>query len=387
MPESEEKPLVVIRSLVYNHEPYLRDCLEGFVMQQTTFPFVAVVHDDCSTDGSAAIIREYAEKYPHIVKPVFETENQYSKHDGSLRRAMDEACGKYGAKYIALCEGDDCWTDPRKLQKQVDFLEAHPEYTMVCSNAKVTTPEKVLEKEDFENMGWHQYTKECDIPTEDTISKGGWLIHTASIVYRYGLKDKYPDACKKTTAGDYTLQMFAALNGNIHFFPEQMVVYRFQTANSWTEREKRQSYEGRAYALMREIDMLLSLNEYSSGQYSSAFYYRITSSVWRLLREFPERAADIRASFGKHLHYGKTKDAFGQPSGLVASLAFLFKRACYYPYYPNTQFPALLLPFLRPFYSYSHHKSSIRIGRLPLITFVNRPASRDSIYVCGVKVR
>lgn len=95
MPESEEKPLVVIRSLVYNHEPYLRDCLEGFVMQQTTFPFVTVVHDDCSSDNSASIIREYAEKYPHIIKPVYETENQYSKHDGSLRRAMDEACGKY----------------------------------------------------------------------------------------------------------------------------------------------------------------------------------------------------------------------------------------------------------------------------------------------------
>lgn len=72
-------PIVAIRCTVFNHEPYLRDCLEGFVMQQTNFPFVAIVHDDASTDGSAAIIREYAEKYPHIIKPIFETENQFSK--------------------------------------------------------------------------------------------------------------------------------------------------------------------------------------------------------------------------------------------------------------------------------------------------------------------
>ena len=124
------KPLVAINCLVYNHEPYLRDCFEGFVMQQTNFPFVAIVHDDASMDGSAAIIREYEEKYPHIFKPIYETENQYSKRDGSLDRIMDEAINATDAKYVAMCEGDDYWTDPLKLQKQVDFLEANPEFSM-----------------------------------------------------------------------------------------------------------------------------------------------------------------------------------------------------------------------------------------------------------------
>lgn len=87
----EDQLKVIIRCLVYNHEPYLRDCLEGFVMQQTNFPFKAVVHDDASTDNSAAIIREYAEKYPHIIEPIYETENQYSKHDRSLGRIMNAA--------------------------------------------------------------------------------------------------------------------------------------------------------------------------------------------------------------------------------------------------------------------------------------------------------
>lgn len=128
----EEPILVAIHCLVYNHEPYLRDCFEGFVMQKTNFRFVAIVHEDCSTDNSAAIIREYEAKYPDIFRPIYETENQYSKHDGSLGRIMNEAIDATGAKYIAMCEGDDYWTDPYKLQKQVDIMESHPEYGCCC---------------------------------------------------------------------------------------------------------------------------------------------------------------------------------------------------------------------------------------------------------------
>lgn len=124
----KDEVVVSIRCLAYNHEPYIRQCLDGFVMQKTNFKVEVIVHDDASTDGTAAIIREYAEKYPELIKPIFETENQYSKHDGSLRRIMNEACI---GKYIAMCEGDDYWIDPYKLQKQVDFLEEHPEYYVV----------------------------------------------------------------------------------------------------------------------------------------------------------------------------------------------------------------------------------------------------------------
>lgn len=125
--------LVAIKCWVYNHELYLRDCFEGFVNQKTNFRFVVIAHDDASTDGSAAIIREYAERYPDIFRPIYETENQYSKHDGSMRRIMNSAIEQTGAKYVALCEGDDFWTDPLKLQKQVDFLETHPDYGCCCT--------------------------------------------------------------------------------------------------------------------------------------------------------------------------------------------------------------------------------------------------------------
>ncbi len=123
-------PLVAIDCRTYNQEKYIKDTLEGFVMQKTNFPFVAIVHDDASKDNTPNIIREYADRFPNIILPILETENQYSKRDGSLTRVLKEACRKSGAKYIALCEGDDYWTDPNKLQMQVDFLESHPEYSM-----------------------------------------------------------------------------------------------------------------------------------------------------------------------------------------------------------------------------------------------------------------
>ena len=107
-------------------------------MQQTSFPFEAIVHDDVSTDGSAAIIREYAEKYPDIIKPIYETENQYSKHDGSLRRIMDAAIHP-AAKYVAVCEGDDYWTDPHKLQLQVDFWNLTPTIPFQFTNIRCGT--------------------------------------------------------------------------------------------------------------------------------------------------------------------------------------------------------------------------------------------------------
>ena len=124
------RPLVVISCITYNHAPYLAQCLEGFVMQKTNFPFVALVHDDASLDGTAEILREYAEKYPDIIKPICDPTNRYS--DKSLDLIMNEWINAYEPKYIAMCEGDDYWIDPLKLQKQVDFLEANPEYSFCC---------------------------------------------------------------------------------------------------------------------------------------------------------------------------------------------------------------------------------------------------------------
>lgn len=97
-------------------------------MQKTDFPFEAIVHDDCSTDATASIIKEYASKYPSIIKPIIEKENLYSKKDGSLNKIM---LSHTRGQLVAYCEGDDCWIDPLKLQKQVDIFRNDPRVTMV----------------------------------------------------------------------------------------------------------------------------------------------------------------------------------------------------------------------------------------------------------------
>lgn len=128
-------PLVSISCITYNHAHYIKDALEGFLMQQTNFPFEVLIHDDCSTDGTDKIIREYAERYPDIIKPMYETVNQYSqgKPIGSMIWNIPRAKGKY----IAICEGDDYWSDALKLQKQVDFLEANPSYGLCFTDFNI----------------------------------------------------------------------------------------------------------------------------------------------------------------------------------------------------------------------------------------------------------
>lgn len=215
---NDDKILVSIRCLVYNHEPYLRQCLDGFVMQKTNFRFEAVVHDDASTDGSAAIIREYAEKYPDIIKPIYETENQYSKHDGSLSRIMKEACC---GKYIAMCEGDDYWIDPLKLQKQVDFMESHPDYSMCFHRARI---ENEINKFD---VFIHCTTIEDMDYTGDELFKT-WTVPTASMMLRHEVFNYKNMADKRILYGDIILILRCAEYGKVRGMSSEMSVYRIQ---------------------------------------------------------------------------------------------------------------------------------------------------------------
>lgn len=232
-----KKVMVAIRCITYNHEAYIRDALEGFIMQKTNFPFVAIVHDDASTDGTADIIREYAAKYPDIIKPIYETENQYSKHDGSLRRIMTAACESYGAKYYALCEGDDYWTDPLKLQKQVDFLETHPDYSMCFHNAIVHYENSDIKDQPFSILNSKEY---C----EEELSSN-WLGATASFVFRKTVYDSnfYKKVAKSNRfiVGDYPLLLCCIRSGRIFAFEECMSVYRINPGG-WTQ-QKHSAYK------------------------------------------------------------------------------------------------------------------------------------------------
>lgn len=211
--------LVAIRCITYNHESYIRDALEGFIMQQTDFPFVAIVHDDASTDKTADIIREYAEKYPDIIKPIYETENQYSKQGNPLGKIMQDAIEQSGAKYVAMCEGDDYWIDPHKLQKQVDFLESHPEYGMCYTRVKRYDQKRKEFKTEF---GGVNETFESLIVNN--------TIPTLTTVIRTNLIHSYTQEIKPEThnwlMGDYPKWLYIAANSKIKFFPEVTGIYR-----------------------------------------------------------------------------------------------------------------------------------------------------------------
>ena len=134
-----KETLVSIRCVTYNQEKYISQALDSFLMQKTNFPFEIVVHDDASTDKTIEIIKEYEKKFPDIVKPIYETENQYSKKDNSLDLII---LSHLKGKYTAYCEGDDFWTNKNKLQKQVDFLEQNLDYGFCCTDVDIYYEDK-----------------------------------------------------------------------------------------------------------------------------------------------------------------------------------------------------------------------------------------------------
>lgn len=211
-------PLVSICCLAYNHEPYIRDCLDGFVTQKTDFPFEVLIHDDASTDKTAEVIREYESKYPQIIKPVYQTENKYSK--GVKVNSVYNFARARG-QYIALCEGDDYWTNPLKLQVQVDFLEANPDYSMCFHNA-------MLKWEDGREGLSMSNLEDRDYSGEELYEN--FIVPTASCVVRKDVfeSDLYKIASKNKNFcfGDIVMWLTASECGKIRAMSDSMSVYR-----------------------------------------------------------------------------------------------------------------------------------------------------------------
>lgn len=213
----KEDICVSISCITYNHAPYIRQCLDSFLMQKTNFAFEVLIHDDCSTDGTTEIIKEYEAKYPDIIKPLYEEENQYQqgKPLGSAVWNFPRARGKY----IAMCEGDDYWIDPLKLQKQVDFLEAHPDYGLVYAKTKIYSQN---------NHKFENYTIGKEANSFDDLIKSN-SIATLTVCFRNDLCKKY---CKEVKInplwkmGDYPMWLFISLNSKIKFVDEIIAVYR-----------------------------------------------------------------------------------------------------------------------------------------------------------------
>ncbi|MGG7036229.1 MAG: glycosyltransferase [Flavobacterium sp.] len=204
-----QNPVVSISCITFNHAPYIRECLDGFLMQKTTFPFEVVIYDDCSTDGTKEIIEEYTSKYPDIFFPMIQTENQYSKGvRGMMARFNFPRCR---GKYIALCEGDDYWTDSGKLQKQVGFLENNPDFNLVGHYA-------------LDSFGKTRGKHEKDTFAFEDIYYRNFIIPTASMVFRNNLV--FPGWTSKIYGGDRAIIYLNAEKGKLKILPFMGSFYR-----------------------------------------------------------------------------------------------------------------------------------------------------------------
>lgn len=227
---NSEIPLVSISCITYNHEPYIAQTLDGFLMQKTDFPFEVLIHDDASTDRTADIIREYEAKFPKLIKPIYQKENQYSKGFTSVSATWNFPRAK--GKYIALCEGDDYWIDENKLQMQVNFLENNPEYGMCFHDAVVVNE---LENE-VNSFSYHVIEKDYSA----TELFENWVVPTASMLFKkeilcYKLTDR-----KDFIAGDILLVEQACVYGKVHGFKKKMSVYRIQENGLTWSKERRE---------------------------------------------------------------------------------------------------------------------------------------------------
>ncbi len=221
------KPLVSICCLSYNQKDYIAQTLESMLAQKCDFGFEILIHDDASTDGTDEIIRSYAERFPEIIFPLYETENQFSK--GPVRNIsgifnFPRARGKY----IAMCEGDDYWCDERKLSVQAAFMEAHDDCTLCFHsawqlNGGLASAKKMM----------RPYDRDRRVSPEEIINKTvGYP--TASLMLRTEVMQELPDFYMRAPIGDIPMQLAMAARGWGYYLDRPMCAYRYFAPGSWT---------------------------------------------------------------------------------------------------------------------------------------------------------
>lgn len=307
---------VSVYCLTYNHEKYIKNTLDGFVNQKTNFKYEVFVHDDASTDSTAEIIREYEMKYPHIIKGIYQKENQHSK---KIRIVANFLISQMTGEYIAICEGDDYWCDNNKLQKQVDFLENNLEYSACVHNTNVIVMSSGETK--LMNPSIEPY----DLEIEHVLLEGGSDYHTSSVVYRMKYarivhSEQRPIFFKKAKGmGDYPLAIYLTLEGKVRYLPEVMSVYRYGTPGSWTDRIK--NVENFKNMRKSVIAMLNSVDEYTNYRLQKHIRPIIEERYWEILM----LSTDIKVLQDKELKNVFNKLSFEQKLKTIVKLLFLNK--------------------------------------------------------------
>lgn len=252
------EPVISIICNTFNQEKYIGEALDSFLMQKVNVPFEILVHDDASTDNTPEIIKEYEAKYPDVIKPIYQVENQYSK-GVSITPKIQIPRAK--GKYVAFCEGDDYWTDENKLQIQLDFMEANPEYTLCCHAYSMVNKDRTLIEERFD------FESDCDVPMEKLIGNQLLLPQFATHFLRTDCISQFTGEFLGKKSQDTVIRIFCATKGKIRYFNKNMSCYRRFTEGSWTMRvgqDKRKMAEQiRSY-----IPFLEKLDEYTKYAYA-----------------------------------------------------------------------------------------------------------------------
>ena len=223
-------PMVSIGCLTYNHEAYIKAAINSFLMQETLFPFEIIIYDDGSTDTNRQIISDYAEQYPNIIKTIFPEQNQYQYHK---RVNIDFIFEHARGKYVAICEGDDYWIDPLKLQKQYDALEQNPEIDL-CLH-----PAYLLDEMSQKRVGEiGRYPVDLNNPIisfDDVVNKPNGQLATASSFFRASKVPLLKAFFETSQASifDIFLHMLTAYKKGAYLLPETMSVYRINVPGSW----------------------------------------------------------------------------------------------------------------------------------------------------------
>ncbi len=260
-------PKLSICLITYNHEKFLAQCLDGIIAQQCNFPIEIVIGEDKSTDSTPAIIAAYQNKYPELIRLV--TSEQNVGMVQNWRRTINAGKGEY----IAIIEGDDFWTSPLKLQKQVDFLDAHPDFALSFHDVDVIFGPGVPEVDSLT-----RFKGETVFTIEDIITRN-WFVPTCSIVIRKSMLADFPEWTKPLKAIDLVVQLMATSNGKAGYIAEKMGTYRIHAAGQsqvqWLGRENIIEFTF--------IEILKGFDIYSKGKYKTAINERLQRAGKMLL--------------------------------------------------------------------------------------------------------
>ncbi|SFT39830.1 Glycosyl transferase family 2 [Algoriphagus locisalis] len=263
----EDSFIVSIICNTYNHVNYISQTIESFLEQRTRFGIEILIHDDASTDGTSQVIRKFENEYPAIIKPIYQSENQYSK---GIKPAFEYQYPRAKDKYVALCEGDDFWTDPLKLQKQIDYLEENPQYSICCTNYSEVNSKGVVLKENV----WRG-NRLNPVITHEMILEEYKPKFLTSVFRREAIKNGVPPLFYKAFNTDNFLCAIATEYGPACFLNFTSGCYRVHNQGVWSSKTEIQQFE-------MQLKSFLVMAEYFSKDYQKK---SITKRIYSIKRK------------------------------------------------------------------------------------------------------